>query len=230
MTSTITLYIDYRSPFSYLVKEEAYALARDFNAALLWQPFAIDLEGAYGGEVEERSDRDWRKVRYSYMDARRLGARRDLIIRGTPKIYDPTAAHIGMLLALRTRDSVFRHYHDAVCERFWRGDFDIEDVRAVRDLLVEAGAEGRAFDELIASGEGVCQCQAIAAEAERRGVFGVPTFILQQTGEIFWGTDRVWLLRERLSETLRNAARSVTARQSGDVRIAQPARSRRLRS
>ena len=36
------------------------------------------------------------------------------------------------------------------------------------------------------------------AEAEERGVFGVPTFVLDESGELFRGTDRVWLLRERL--------------------------------
>jgi 2-hydroxychromene-2-carboxylate isomerase len=202
MTSTVILYVDYRSPFSYLVKEEAYALARDFGLRLLWQPFTTDFEGAYGGAVEERTDRDWRKVRYLYMDARRLGARRDLIIRGTTKIFDPTLAHIGMLLASQTHDPVFRCYHDTLCERFWRGDLDIEDARVIRALLIEAGADGSAFDALVASGKGARQCRAIAAEAEERGVFGVPTFVLQDTGELFWGSDRVWLLRERLSDRL----------------------------
>lgn len=202
MTSTVVLYIDYRSPFSYLVKEEAYALARDFDVTLCWKPFTIDLQGAYGGEVEERTDRDWRKVRYSYMDARRLAARRNWIIRGTPKIFDPTLAHTGMLLASKTHDSAFRRYHDTLCARFWCGEFDIEDAGAIRALLIEAGAAGHAFDEMVASGEGGRQCRAIAAEAEARGVFGVPTFVLQETGELFWGTDRVWLLRERLSDKL----------------------------
>jgi 2-hydroxychromene-2-carboxylate isomerase len=62
------------------------------------------------------------------MDARRLGARRNLIIRGTRKIYDPTVARIGMLLASQTGDSLFRHFHDVLCDRFWRGDLDIEDA------------------------------------------------------------------------------------------------------
>lgn len=31
----------------------------------------------------------------------------------------------------------------------------------------------------------------VAAKAEERGVFGVPTFVLDDTGELFWGTDRV---------------------------------------
>jgi hypothetical protein len=29
-----------------------------------------------------------------------------------------------------------------------------------------------------------------------------PTFVLHETGELFWDTDRVWLLRERLSDKL----------------------------
>jgi 2-hydroxychromene-2-carboxylate isomerase len=198
MSSKVALYVDYRSPFSYLVKEDAYALAHDFDLDLAWLPFTTDLEGAYGGTVE----RDWRKVRYSYMDARRIGARRNLVIRGTRKLYDPTIAHVGMLLASRAGDAVFRRYHDLVCEKLWRGELDIEDGEAVRSLFVEAGAQGRDFDDSIASGKGSRQCREIAADAEQRGVFGVPTFLLQETGELFWGSDRIWLLRERLSEKL----------------------------
>lgn len=202
MTSTVTLYVDYRSPFSYLVKDEAYALERDLAVKLVWRPFTTNFEGAYGGAVEERSERDWRKVRYLYMDARRLAARRGLVVRGTPKIYDPMIAHVGMLLAAQIGHPMFRRYQDAVCERFWRRDLDIEDEAAIRALLVEAGVDGCSFDELIASGEGARQCRAIVAEAEERGVFGVPTFVLDESGELFWGTDRVWLLRERLAEKL----------------------------
>jgi hypothetical protein len=39
----------------------------------------------------------------------------------------------------------------------------------------------------------------------RAGVFGVPTFVVQDTGKLFWGSDRVWLLRERLSGTLEHS-------------------------
>lgn len=125
-----------------------------------------------------------------------------MIVRGPQKIYDPIIAHVGMLLATQTGDAVFRRYHDAVCERFWRRELDIEDATAIRDVLVETGADGHSFDDLIASGDGERQCRAIVAEAEQRGVFGVPTFVLDESGELFWGTDRIWLLRERLAEKL----------------------------
>jgi 2-hydroxychromene-2-carboxylate isomerase len=204
MTTAVTLYVDYRSPFSFLVKDEAVDLERDFSLRLVWRPFAIDLQGAYGGEVEDRTERDWRKVRYLYMDARRLANRRGLVVRGPSKIYDPTVAHIGMLVAMDAGDAVFRKYHNAVCERFWKHELDIEDASAVRTVLAEVNADAAAFDTLLTSGDGLNRCRAIKKEAETRGVFGVPTFIVDETGELFWGTDRVWMLRERLAEQVRH--------------------------
>jgi 2-hydroxychromene-2-carboxylate isomerase len=200
MTTSLTLYVDYRSPFSYLAKDDAYALERDLGVNITWRPFAVDIEGAYGGTVEERTERDWRKVRYSYMDARRLANRRGLVVRGPQKIFDANNVHIGMLHAQRAGNEVFRRYHDEVYERFWRRDLEIEDLAAVRDVLVKSGANGDDFEDLVRSGEGLRQYTQVVAEAEQRGVFGVPTFVVDKTGELFWGTDRLWLLRECLEK------------------------------
>jgi hypothetical protein len=38
-----------------------------------------------------------------------------------------------------------------------------------------------------------------------RRLLGVPTFVLGESGELFWDTDRVWLLRERLADKLQQA-------------------------
>ena len=43
MAETVALYIDYRSPYSYLAKDEAYQLEQDFNITLEWYPFYTDL-------------------------------------------------------------------------------------------------------------------------------------------------------------------------------------------
>jgi 2-hydroxychromene-2-carboxylate isomerase len=202
MTAKLTLYVDFRSPFSYLAKDEAFALAQEIKVELAWRPFRVDLEGSYGGAVEQRTERDWRKVKYLYMDARRLANKRGLTIRGTVKIFDPTLAHIAMLHAGDTGPDTFRRFYDTASERFWRRELDIEDAAVVRAAVVAAGADGAAFDRLVASGEGVARCRAIVAEGEARGVFGVPTFVVDATGELFWGTDRMGLLRERLAEKI----------------------------
>ena len=49
--ASLTLYVDSRSPYSFLAKDEAFALARDFAVDIVWRPFRIDIEAAYGGTV-----------------------------------------------------------------------------------------------------------------------------------------------------------------------------------
>ena len=48
------------------------------------------------------------------------------------------------------------------------------------------------------AGEGGVEHDRLRAEAEASGVFGVPTYVVD--GELFWGGDRVGVLRERLDE------------------------------
>ena len=47
-------------------------------------------------------------------------------------------------------------------------------------------------------GEGGMEHDRLRNEAEASGVFGVPTFVFEK--ELFWGGDRIGLLRERLDE------------------------------
>jgi len=47
-------------------------------------------------------------------------------------------------------------------------------------------------------GEGGSEHDRLRNEAEASGVFGVPMFVFDN--ELFWGGDRIGLLRERLDE------------------------------
>lgn len=188
----ITLYIDYKSPYAYLAKDPAYELEREFGIRLNWLPYTLNIPD-FLGSVEERNPHQWRRVRYSYMDARRLANLRGLTIRGPQKIFDSSIAAIGMLFAQRC--GIFRAYNDKVFERFWKRELDIEDRAVIRKVLEETGADASSFFDFL-DGEGRREHDRIAREAEALGVFGVPTFVLD--GEIFWGGDRLWMLRERL--------------------------------
>ena len=46
----------------------------------------------------------------------------------------------------------------------------------------------------------------IVTQAEARGVFGVPSFVFE--GELFWGGDRIGLLRERIEQRLQDMVRT----------------------
>ena len=189
----VTLYVDYRSPYSYLAKDDAYRLEDDFRVRIDWYPYGIDIESVYGA-VERRTEREWRKVRYLYMDVRRLANKRGLTVKGTRKIYDPTLASLGMLYAKSL--GVLRQYHDNLLSRFWTHEAEIDRSEDVEAALVAAGATAQGF-RAFASGEGPAQLHSVCEAADAQGVFGVPTFIFR--GELFWGADRIALLRDRLA-------------------------------
>ncbi len=189
----IILYFDYKSPFAYLAKDPAYELEATFDIRLDWRPYTLDIP-SYLGSVEERSPNRWNRVRYAYMDARRIANKRGLIVRGPKKIFDSSIAAIGMMYA--REGGVFRPYHDIVYERFWKRELDIEDRGVIGAVLEEAGAESGGFFAYL-DGPGRAEHDRVRAEAEEMGVFGVPTFVLD--GELFWGGDRMGVLKERLA-------------------------------
>jgi 2-hydroxychromene-2-carboxylate isomerase len=188
----VSVYIDYKSPYAYLAKDPAWELEREFDVRLDWLPYTLEIP-LYLGTVEGRNAHQWRRIRYSYMDARRLANRRGLTVRGPQKIFDSSIAAIGMLYA-KSHDA-FRRYNDLVFERFWKRALDIEDREAIRATLSEAGAPLASFFDFL-DGDGRIAHDRICRQAEEIGVFGVPTFVVD--GEIFWGGDRLWMVREKL--------------------------------
>lgn len=200
---TVKVYSDYKSPYAYLAKDLVYDLERETGVAIDWLPYTLDIPAYLGsarldadGTVldEGRNAHQWRRVRYSYMDCRREANLRGLTIRGTRKIWDSTLASIGMLYAKRC--GVLRAYHDRVFERFWRRDLDIENVAVLAAVLAECGADAHRFCAFAAT-QGREALLAIQDEAEAAGVFGVPSFLLDD-GDLYWGREHLPRIRELL--------------------------------
>ena len=188
----IKLYFDYKSPFAYLAKDEAYKLEEDYDVQLEWLPYVLNIPEALG-DLQTRTKQQWRKIRYSYMDARRWANKRGMVVRGPQKIFDSSVAAIGMLYACK--QGKFRSYHDRVYERFWKRELDIEDKQAIAAVLAEIGVEPEGFLAYLDK-DGRVELEAIQQRADADEIFGVPIFIVE--GEMFWGHDRIPLLEEKL--------------------------------
>ena len=201
----VTVYTDYKSPYAYLAKDLVYELERDFPITIDWLPYVLDIPSFLGsariddqGRVleENRNAHQWRRVKYSYMDCRRQARKRGLVIRGTQKIWDSTLASAGMLYAKRQGSDVLGRYHDMTFERFWKRELDIEDPNIVAGVLAEAGADVSGFLGYVAD-EGSREVYQVSRAAEDKGVFGVPSFLID--GELFWGREHLPDIRERLA-------------------------------
>jgi 2-hydroxychromene-2-carboxylate isomerase len=189
---TVRLYYDYKSPFTYLAMRPAYALMESHRVRLHYIPHELDVRGTFGGELDHRPERDWRKVRYLYLDARRYANARGVIIRGPQKIFDSRLSLMSGLFA--DKHAAFRPYSDRVFERFFKRELDIENPAALAAVMKETGLDTEAFNRYVAD-EGPRELSEAFAAGDRDGIFGVPTFIVD--GEPFWGNDRVeWVARK----------------------------------
>ena len=197
-------YFDYKSPYAFLAQEATFALAERAGAELDVFPYSLHIPDFLGsaevdpeGRVlsQNRNEHQWRRVRYSYMDCRREANRRGVTIRGPRKIFDSTCSHLGFLWAKEEKDGGFRAYHDTVYEKFWRRELDIEDPEVIEDALAASGVEVRGFREYLEH-EGPRRLEAIKQEAETKGVFGVPGYLVGE--ELFWGAERLDRIAERL--------------------------------
>lgn len=189
----VRVYTDYKSPYAFVAKNPTYQLAEDFDIELEWRPYTLRI-AEYLGSVEDRSPHYWRKVKYSYMDARRYANEQGLTLRGPERIYNGYCSNAGMLYA--QRNGIFRPYNDTVFDRFWKRELDVDSLEQIAGVIDSLGGNA---DEYTAYAQGPArqEHERIIDEAESMGVFGVPTFVFEK--ELFWGNDRLGLLRDRLN-------------------------------
>ena len=193
MRKKVDLWLDLRSPYSYLAKDPAYDLEREFEAELHLRPFALNIAGVVNLNDPEAIARGMRKVKYLYADARRFANPRGLTLLGPRKIFDQTLIHLAWLYADRSGHG--RAVIDLAYPRFFKRELDYEDRAAVMGLLTDAGVDAVGFDAFVA-GEGPAELKRHQQEAEQQGVFAVPTFVVE--GELFWGQDRIDFVRAKL--------------------------------
>jgi 2-hydroxychromene-2-carboxylate isomerase len=194
MAKTVDLWLDLRSPYSFLAKDPAYALEKELGVALRLRPFALNLAGIVNLNDPAAVANGLRKVKYLYADARRFAAPRGITLLGPKKIFDQKLAHLAWLFAEKSGKG--RVLIDLAYPRFFRRELDYEDRGAIGMLLKESGVDPAGFDAF-ATGEGPKELAAHQQEAEAQGVFAVPTFVVD--GELFWGQDRIDFVRAKLS-------------------------------
>ena len=188
----LRVYTDYKSPFAYIANKRLFEIEENLGVELEWRPYTLRIP-EFMGAVEERTPHFWRKVRYSYMDARRLANAQGLTIKGPRRIYNGFYASAGMLFA--QRHGFFRPYHDTVFKKFWTHELDIDELPEMIEIITVLGGSAAEYEAYL-HGEARAEHDRIIDEAEDLGVFGVPTMVFND--ELFWGTDRIDMLVERI--------------------------------
>ena len=186
----VKIYFAYTSPFTYLAWAPARALERTHRVRLRFIPYGVNIRKTYGNLDDPTVER--RKVRYLYLDARRIAKERGLIIYPPKKIFSCRLAFYGGQFA--AKHDRFIEYSDRVFERFWKHELDVEKSDQIDALMTEVGLDANAFHRYVET-DARAELDRCFEEAAGDQIFGVPTFVVE--GEPFWGEDRIdWLIKK----------------------------------
>lgn len=188
-SAPVEVYFNFRSPYCYLASKSLFGIFDDYHAELVWKP----LGGWAGRSAPERAKVKMPLVR---QDVKRHARLMGIPFNPPPVTTDPTRAGAGSLLA--AAKGLLRPYVVEVMRKEWAEGRDIGDM----DVLLDAGRiAGLDRDELAAAAEDPAHqrmLEANWAEAQDKGAFGVPSFIIEE--DIFWGNDRIDFVRRHLHD------------------------------
>jgi 2-hydroxychromene-2-carboxylate isomerase len=186
----VKFYFAYTSPFTYLAWAPARELERTHRVTLRFIPYGVNIRKTYGNLDDPTVER--RKVRYLYLDARRIAKERGLIIYPPKKIFSCRLAFYGGQFA--AKHGRFISYSDRVFERFWKHELDVENPDAIDGVLNEVGLDPIEFHRYVEA-DARADLDRCFEEAADDQIFGVPTFVVE--GEPFWGEDRIdWVIKK----------------------------------
>lgn len=188
--NALEFWFDFASPYSYLSAMRIEHQAHEQDIKIVWKPFLLGPIFAKQG---------WQITPFVLYPAKGAYMKRDLerlcLDRGLPpfRLPDPMPAHsvLASRIALIGLD---KDWGVAFCKATFEAEFaqgfDIKDEDVLAGILRDVDQEPA---DVMAQALHVQNKQRLreqTEQAERRGIFGAPSFITTN-GDLFWGDDRL---------------------------------------
>ncbi|KAI3392806.1 hypothetical protein diail_5197 [Diaporthe ilicicola] len=187
------------SPWAYLGAERTVALTRQHGAKLIHRPIRV-IQANGGIPLRTRPDS---RQQYHEVELDRWRRYLQIPLNLKPKFYPcrtiETAAQA--IIALQKAGYDASGFSFAVQRALWAEDRDIADLATLKEIAT--ATLGKEAAELVLEPQKsdiVADWLENLAEAERRGIFGTPTYVVD--GELFWGQDRLDFVDRALASAI----------------------------
>jgi 2-hydroxychromene-2-carboxylate isomerase len=211
MTIQLDCYYSLSSPWAYFAGPQLQDIVRRHRVKLVLKPYDFQAVVLKTGGVPIRTRPAPRR---SY-HAEELARWRDYLgmpLSLEPRYYPqslPTDAEWNkvtgwMVIAAQQQGLDAFPLSHALLRALWAEERDPSKPEVRSAIADENGYDGAALHALERSASVQSEYQAFSADAERLGVFGAPTFIINGGGERFWGQDRLFFV-DRALESLRQS-------------------------
>ena len=191
-TQLVQFYFDPISPFAWLA---AKALPRLQNAGLLVECRPVLFAGLLNAHGQKGPAEIPAKRIYTFKDVVRQAQQSGYTFQGPPSHpFNPLRA-LRMCIAL-SDDSQRLQLAQAQMVACWEHEVDLSDVATLVSIANGCGLHGSELGLAIEQPSVKAALLAETDAAIAKGIFGVPTFVLND--ELFWGNDRIDSLLWRL--------------------------------
>jgi 2-hydroxychromene-2-carboxylate isomerase len=185
----LDFWFDFASTYSYPAALRIAPLAAAAGVTVRHRPFLLGpIFKAQGWDSSPFNIYE-AKGRHMWRDLERLCADLALPFR-RPEPFPQS----GLLAARVALVGLGDHWGEAFCQAVFQAEFGqgrpIDDPSVIRNILADLNGDPATVLDA-AQGEGNKQrLRQQTDEAQRRGIFGAPTFVTGD-GELFWGNDRL---------------------------------------
>ena len=196
MNEPVEFYYDFGSPAAYLGWTQISALCAEFGRELTYRPML--LGGVFKGTGNDTPVRVEAKTDWMMKDLARFAARYGVPFNLNPYfIINSMTMMRGAIWAMR--EGCLEPYNDAMFRATWVDRRNTGDLQEICAIASEAGLDATAMAEAIQTQEIKDGLKSATEEAVARGVFGAPTFFVDDT--MHFGQDRLDFVREALATT-----------------------------
>ena len=198
----IDFYVDIKSPYAYLALDPAIKIFDQLSLKWNLWPYTLDIADYLGsatvnseGKImsSDRTPHQWRRVKYSYMDCRRMANLQGKTILGTQKIWDSSLFSMAHLWIKEKSEKTLLPFLRESFQLFWKRELDIENERVILNLIDKFQLDSADFISWKSNNQN-CVI-SLMDSALSKGIFGVPTFVFEE--EIFWGSEKLELIKAR---------------------------------
>lgn len=168
-------------------------MAEEAGIEARWRPVLLGGVLKEMGVKSSLSQASDTKTRHTHMDIRRCAALAGQTVHIPDEHPRRTVDAMRLLVAVADGGGDVRPLAGALYDAYWVENRDVADRKVLRDLAAPFGVDA---EEVLARPGVKQRLFDVGREASDKGVFGVPTFVVD--GDIHWGADRMHFVRDAL--------------------------------
>ncbi|OTG66385.1 2-hydroxychromene-2-carboxylate isomerase [Acinetobacter silvestris] len=184
----VEFYFDLGSPYSYLGFYQIQKIAAEKQAEIIWKPML--LGGVFKATGNSSPLMVPAKAKYSMLDLKRCSKFWDIPVKMNPYFPINTLSLMRLVTAIQLyQPQRFVEVTTGLFNAMFRVPRNLNDQQEFIQLTSELGLESEQVQSWLNDEQVKAQLKAITEQAIELGVFGAPTWFVND--EMFWGVDHL---------------------------------------